>query len=104
MPLEKPVLVLPRGVLHDFGSVYAVNAADAFLFATTGPVAIILAVGARGGLSKSDTASWIFGAFFLNGLISIAFSLLYRQPLVFLWTIPARCWSGRRLAISASPR
>ena len=51
MPLEKPVLLLPRGVLHDFGSVYAVNAADAFLFATTGPVAIILAVGARGGLS-----------------------------------------------------
>jgi benzoate membrane transport protein len=42
---------------------------------------------ARGGLSESDIASRIFGAFFLNGLISIAFSLLYRQPLVFPSTI-----------------
>jgi len=34
----------------------------------------------------------------LNGLISIAFSLLYGQLLLFLWTIPARCSSGRRSA------
>jgi benzoate membrane transport protein len=97
MPLEKPVLPLPRGVLHDFGGVYAVNAVVAFLFACTGPVAIILAVGARGGLSESDIASWIFGAFFVNGLISIAFSLLYRQPLVFLWTIPGAVLVGPAL-------
>jgi benzoate membrane transport protein len=97
MPLEKPVLPLPRGVLHDFGGVYAVNAVVAFLFATTGPVAIILAVGARGGLSESDIASWIFGAFFVNGLISIAFSLLYRQPLVFLWSIPGAVLVGPAL-------
>jgi benzoate membrane transport protein len=97
MPLEKPVLPLPRGVLHDFGGVYGVNAMVAFLFACTGPVAIILAVGARGGLSESDIASWIFGAFFVNGLISIAFSLLYRQPLVFLWTIPGAVLVGPAL-------
>jgi benzoate membrane transport protein len=97
MPLEKPVVPLPRGVLHDFGGVYAVNAVVAFLFATTGPVAIILAVGARGGLSESDIASWIFGAFFVNGLISIAFSLLYRQPLVFLWSIPGAVLVGPAL-------
>jgi len=30
---------------------------------------------ARGGLSDSGMASWICGAFFLNGLISNAFSL-----------------------------
>src|SRR5205807_5845017 len=53
---------------------------------------------------RSDIASWILGAFFLNGLISIAFSLLYSQLLLFLRTIPARCSSGRRSAISASPR
>jgi benzoate membrane transport protein len=51
MPLERPVFPLPRGVLHDFGGVYAVNAVVAFLFATTGPVAIILAVGAVFGLA-----------------------------------------------------
>jgi benzoate membrane transport protein len=97
MPLEKPVLPRPRGALRDFGGVYAVNAVVAFLFASTGPVAIILAVGARGGLSESDIASWIFGAFFLNGLISIAFSVLYRQPLVFLWTIPGAVLVGPAL-------
>jgi hypothetical protein len=36
-------------VLHDFGGAYAVSAVVAFLFAITGPVVIILAVGARGG-------------------------------------------------------
>ncbi|OGA23722.1 MAG: benzoate transporter [Betaproteobacteria bacterium RIFCSPLOWO2_02_FULL_65_24] len=99
MPLEKPVLPLPppRRVLADFGSVYAANAVVAFLFAASGPVAIILAVGARGGLSESDLASWIFGAFFFNGLISIGFALLYRQPLVFFWTIPGAVLVGPAL-------
>ncbi|HEV2430028.1 MAG TPA: benzoate/H(+) symporter BenE family transporter, partial [Burkholderiales bacterium] len=59
------------------------SAVVAFLFAASGPVAIILSVGARGGLSESDIASWLFAAFFLNSVISIAFSLAYRQPLVF---------------------
>ncbi len=52
---------------------------------------------ARAGLSDSGTASWICGAFFLNGLISIAFSLLYRQPLVFLWAIPGAVLVGPAL-------
>src|ERR687896_440978 len=90
MPLEKPELPLPspRRVLADFGPLYAANALVAFLFAASGPVAIILATGARGGLTESDIASWIFGGFFLNSFISIAFSLAYRQPLVFFWSIP----------------
>jgi benzoate membrane transport protein len=75
-------------VLADFGGSYAATALVAFLFACSGPVAIILAVGARGGLSESDIASWIFSAFCLNTLISAACTLLYRQPLVFLWSIP----------------
>lgn len=95
-PLEKPVLPLPAParLLADFGPIYAANAVVAFLFAATGPVAIILAVGARGVLSESDIASWIFGAFFANGLISVAFSLLYRQPLIFLWSIPGAVLVG----------
>ncbi|HYE41485.1 MAG TPA: benzoate/H(+) symporter BenE family transporter [Ramlibacter sp.] len=90
MPLERnaaPAARL-RDLFADFGGVHAANAVVAFLFAASGPVAIILSVGARGGLSESDIASWMFGAFFLNGIISIAFSLYYRQPLVFLWSIP----------------
>jgi benzoate membrane transport protein len=84
-------------VLADFGGLYAANAVVAFLFACTGPVAIILSVGARGGLTESDLASWIFGGFFLNSLISIGFSLLYRQPLVFFWSIPGTVLVGPAL-------
>ena len=60
-------------------------------------MAIILAVGTRGGLTPSDLSSWIFGSFFLNGLISIAFCWLYRQPLVFFWTIPGTVLVGPAL-------
>jgi benzoate membrane transport protein len=97
--LEKPVLPLPgpRRAFADFGATYAASALVAFLFAASGPVAIILAVGARGGLSESDIASWIFAAFFLNGLMSIGFSILYRQPLVFLWSIPGAVLLGPAL-------
>jgi benzoate membrane transport protein len=86
-----------RQALADFGGVYFVNAVVAFIFAASGPVAIILAVGTRGGLAPSDLSSWIFGAFFLNGLISIAFCWYYRQPLVFFWTIPGAVLVGPAL-------
>ena len=76
---------------------HVVNSVVAFIFAATGPVAIILAVATRGGLGPSDIASWIFGAFFLNGLLSIFFCLHYRQPLVFFWTIPGTVLVGPAL-------
>ncbi len=90
MPLEKPATAPPSlgQALADVGGVYAANALVAFIFAASGPVAIMLAVGTRGGMAESELASWIFGAFFVNGLISIAFCWIYRQPLVFFWSIP----------------
>ena len=99
MALEQPTAPppSPRAALADAGSLYAVNAFVGFIFAASGPVAIILAVGTRGGLSAADLASWIFGAFFVNGLISIAFSWWYRQPLVFFWTIPGTVLVGPAL-------
>jgi len=99
MPLEQPAAPPPslREALADLGGVYAVNALVGFIFAASGPVAIILAVGTRGGLSASDLASWIFGAFFVNGLISIAFCWRYRAPLVFFWTIPGTVLVGPAL-------
>jgi len=86
-----------RQTLADFGGAYFVNGLIAFIFAASGPVAIILAVGTRGGLAPSDLSSWIFGAFFLNGLISIGFCWWYRQPLVFFWTIPGAVLVGPAL-------
>lgn len=105
MSLEKPVSQLPglRRIFADLGALYAANALVAFLFAASGPVAIILSVGARGGLSESDIASWIFAAFCLNSVISIAFTLAYRQPLVFLWSIPGAVLVGPALGHLAFP-
>ena len=105
MRLEKPALPLPgpRRVLADFGGLYAANAVVAFLFACTGPVAIILQTGARGGLTEADLGSWVFAAFFLNGLISLALSLAYRQPLVFFWTIPGTVLVGPALSHLSFP-
>jgi len=99
MPLEAPDLAPPgpRQIRSDFGALYAVNGLVAFIFATTGPVAIILAIGRNGSLSASDISSWMFGAFFLNGLISLVFCWLYRQPLVFLWSIPGAVLIGPAL-------
>jgi benzoate membrane transport protein len=102
MPLEKPILPLPP-FFSDFGPTYAGNAVVAFLFSASAPVAIILSVGARGGLSESDLASWIFGALFVNSLITIAFSLLYRQPLAFFWTIPGTVLVGPALTHVSFP-
>src|SRR5437879_10869559 len=91
--MTDPILAFRRA-LTDFGGVYFVNGLVAFIFAASGPVAIILAVGTRGGLAPPDLSSWIFGAFFVNGLISIAFCWLYRQPLVFFLTIPGTVLLG----------
>jgi len=104
MQLEKPVLPLARRPLAEFGPVYAANAVVAFLFATTGPVAIILSVGLQGGLPESAIASWIFAAFCINSIVSIGFSLAYKQPLVFLWSIPGAVLLGPALGHLSFPQ
>ena len=99
MPLEPARRPLPalRQMIADSGGLYLANAAIGFILAASGPVAIILSVGARGGLSEADLSSWIFGSFFLNGLITLLFCTLYRQPLVFFWTIPGTVLVGPAL-------
>lgn len=92
-----------RRLAADFGATYAASGLVAFIFAASGPVAIILAVGAQGGLTESDLSSWIFGSFFVNGLISIAFCFAYRQPLVFFWTIPGAVLVGPALGHLSFP-
>lgn len=86
-----------RQFFRDLGAVQTGNALVGFIFAATGPVAIVLAVGRQGGLSEAELASWLFGSFFINGLLSIAFCLRYRQPLVFFWTIPGTVLVGPAL-------
>lgn len=97
--IERPTRPLPglRRLARDVGSVYAANALIGVIFAATGPVAVIFAVGAQGGLSQEQLASWIFGCFCLNGILTILACWLYRQPLSFFWTIPGTVLVGPAL-------
>jgi benzoate membrane transport protein len=93
----------PRRLMRDLGPVYAVNGLIGLIFAATGPVAVILAVGKQGGLSQAELASWIFGVFFLNGILTMLACWLYRQPLAFFWTIPGTVLVGPALGHLSLP-
>jgi benzoate membrane transport protein len=86
-----------KAMLADFGGTYFANAVIGFIFAATGPVAIILSVGTRGGLSPEELASWVFGVFFVNGLVTLLMSWRYTTPLAFGWTIPGTVLVGPAL-------
>ncbi len=98
-PVESPPATAPslREVVRDAGLPYAANALVAFIFSVTGPLAIVLAVGTRGGLAPAELASWVFGVFFINGLISIVMSWRYKAPLGFGWSIPGTVLVGPAL-------
>ena len=100
-PAAAPVA---RGFFRDLALVHIANALVGFLFAASGPLAIILATGSKGGLSEADLASWVFGSLAINGVVSIAYSLAYRQPLAFFWTIPGTILVGLRARPSDASR
>jgi benzoate membrane transport protein len=95
--IERPAERTPGNIMSDFGVLYASNGFIGWLFSVTAPVAVILTVGSNGGLSEAEIASWIFGVFFINGLITILFCVLYREPLAFFWTIPGTVLVGQSL-------
>ena len=103
--LEPPARPLPRAgeLWRGYSLHFLANGIVAFLFAATGPVAIILAVGAAGGLDATDLASWLFGGFAIGGAITILFSLIYRQPLGFAWSIPGTVLVGPALGHLSYP-
>jgi benzoate membrane transport protein len=106
MQIEPPINKPPRPgeILSDFGFLYVANGFIGWLFAVTAPVAIILSVGSNGGLSEAEIAAWLFGVFFVNGLITILFCWVYRQPLAFFWTIPGTVLVGQSLAHLTFPQ
>ena len=99
LPWEKPPAerVGLRQIWADFGPTYAANGFIGWLFSVTAPIAIVLSVGSRGGLSEAEIASWVFSVLFINSLISLFFCWRYRQPLVFFWTIPGTVLVGPAL-------
>ncbi|GAB3993270.1 benzoate/H(+) symporter BenE family transporter [Nocardioides marmoraquaticus] len=103
--VERPQCRPPSGrqVLRDLGRDQLVNGLVAIIFSATGPLAVILAAGRQGGLSQEQIASWVFGVFVLNGLLTAVVSWVYRQPLAFFWTIPGTVVVGQSLATLSWP-
>ncbi len=95
--IERPAPTPDVGLLADLGPTYLASGILGFVFAASGPLAIVLSVGTAGGLPADALASWIFGIFFVNGLLTVAMSWLYRQPLAFFWTIPGTVLVGPAL-------
>ncbi len=103
--IERPAGPAPRlsQIKSDLGGTYIAHGFIGWLFAATGPVAIILSVGVRGGLTEAQIASWIFGVFLVNGLITTLLSWAYRAPLAFFWTIPGTVLVGPALKTLSFP-
>ncbi|WPU11178.1 benzoate/H(+) symporter BenE family transporter [Pseudarthrobacter oxydans] len=87
----------PRRFLRDVAPTYLSNGAIGLVFTASGPIAVTLAVGAAGGLSQEQLASWVFGILFSGGAATLIMSLLYRQPLGFAWSIPGTVLLGPSL-------
>src|SRR3990172_10083600 len=62
--------------------------ATAWLFAVTGPFLIYVNAARQGNLSAMELNSWIFGGYFVCGLLSVVLSLYYRLPLFAAITLP----------------
>ena len=96
-----------REILGSLRGYHFANALVSFLFACTGPVALILTVGIAGGLKPAEIASWVSLAFMLGAVITFAMSYLYRQPLAIAWTIPGTAIVGagfpRRVSTDNAP-
>ena len=95
-PIQRPVAGISN-FFRDIGTVYISNAVVAILFSCTGPVAIIVSVGIAGGLSQVEIASWIFSGCIVGGGLTLVFSIAYKQPLSFAWTIPGSVLLGASL-------
>jgi benzoate membrane transport protein len=65
-----------------------VNGTVAWLFAVTGPIAVLLSVAVSTGLDRSTVDSLILASHVVGGALSIWFSVRVRQPLGLAWTIP----------------
>ena len=90
MIFERPAQHFPRPdeIASSIDRHNTANALVGWLFSVTGPLAIMLAVATKSGLTEGDISSWIFSGYGIGGIFSIVFSLIYRQPISMAWTIP----------------
>lgn len=97
--IERPELPRPslREIARDIGPQEFGTGMVALIFSASGPLAVILAAAAAGGLDPRETSSWIFGAFLGNGLLTLFLTYLYRSPQAYFWTIPGTVIVGDAL-------
>ena len=69
----------------------------AFLFAISGPVAIMLSITSTNNVDPRDVSIWLFGCFAVNGFFSIILTFKNKQPLVLMWSIPGMILIGYSL-------
>jgi benzoate membrane transport protein len=84
--------------IRDLDGHAVVNGLLACLFATTAPLAILLASARQGGLDGPLISSWIFAAYAIGGALTVPLALRYRQPLGMGWSIPAAALVGPAFA------
>lgn len=94
-PTQRPAGL--RDLFRDLNGQYLSNGVIGLIFSASGPIAVTLAVGAAGGLTQGEMASWVCGIFLSAGLATIVMSLIYRQPLGFAWSIPGTVLLGPSL-------
>jgi benzoate membrane transport protein len=86
-----------RDIIASFDRHMVTNAAVGWLYAITGPLAILLAVASKAGFAQDQVAAWIFGGYAIGGFLSILMSCLYRQPTGVAWSIPGAILIGPAL-------
>lgn len=81
-----------RSSIKDFPKSLSLSAVaygvTAWLFAVTGPFIIYVNAARQGHLSALELNSWIFGGYFICGLLSVGLTFFYRVPLLAAITIP----------------
>lgn len=69
----------------------------AAVFGCTGPALIVINSGMVGGLTQQQIVSWLFGIYFIGGLIGVILALAFRQPICGAFTIPGAVLLGSSL-------
>lgn len=77
--------------------------ATAWLFAVTGPFLVYVNAAEQGNLAPAEFNSWIFGGYFICGLLTLLMTLYYRQPLLAAITIPGGVLTGAALTHLSFP-
>ena len=65
---------MPKITLNHF-----IDGFIAFLFAISGPIAIMLSITNANQIDSQNVSIWLFGCFAINGLVSIVVTLIFKE-------------------------